>query len=100
MTDFHENDQPRDTIRKRKRAGYQADYRQRLKDDKVPDREDVAAACLRRLLAGWVSRPDAGKTFRRGLLDDLAGRFSREEAERVLDAMIDRARKAHHQHHD
>jgi hypothetical protein len=100
MTDFHETDQPRDKVRKRKQAGYQADYRQRLKDDKVPDREDVAAACLRLVLSVWANRPDAGQDLRRATLDELSGRFSHEQAEKVLDAMIDRTRKARQCRHD
>jgi hypothetical protein len=94
MTDLHEIDQQRrDEARRRKQTGYQASYRQRLKHERVPDREDVAAACLRWVLAAWANRPDTGQAFRRGVLDDLTGRFSREQAERVLDAMICRTRK-------
>ncbi len=94
MTDFHESDQPgRDKVRRRKQKGYQAGYRKRLKCGRVPDREDVAAACLRRVLAAWANRPDAGQALRQAMLDDLTGRFSREQAERVLDAMIHRTRR-------
>ncbi len=98
MTDFHESDQlNRNKLRQHKQKGYQAGYRKRLKHKHVPDREDVAAACLRRVLAAWANRPDAGQDLRQAVLDDLTGRFSREQAERVLDAMIHRTRKTRQQ---
>ncbi len=100
MTDFYETDQLGcDKVRRRKQNGYQAKYRDCLKSGRVPDREDVAAACLRRVLAAWANRPDAGQDLRQAVLDDLTGRFSREQAERVLDAMIHRTRKTRQQRH-
>jgi hypothetical protein len=96
--DFHESDTlNRDKVRRRKQKGYQAGYRRRLKCGRVPDRGDMAAACLRRVLAAWANRPDAGQDLRQAVLDDLTGRFSREQAERVLDAMIHRTRKTRQQ---
>jgi len=101
MTDFHESDQQRrDKVRRRKQTGYQAGYRKRLKCGRVPDREDVAAACLRWVLAAWANRPNTGQNLRRAVLDDLTGRFSREQAERVLDAMICRTRETHQRRRD
>jgi hypothetical protein len=94
MTDFHESDQlRRDKIRRRKQKGYQAGYRKRLKCGRVPDREDMwpPSACGGSCSLGEPAR--CGQALRQAVLDDLASRFRREQAEKVLDAMIHHTRE-------
>jgi AAA+ ATPase superfamily predicted ATPase len=79
--------------RKRKQREYQASYRERLKDDGTPDREDIAAAFLRGLLRLWAAAPDNAGEFRERVLDEMGcDRFNRDQAAKVLDAMIQRER--------
>ncbi|EIM26637.1 hypothetical protein [Microvirga lotononidis] len=95
MEVFYEvEDLKRYRTRKRKQREYQAAYRERLKDDGAPDREDIAAAFLRGLLKLWAVAPDNASDFKERILDDMGrGRFSREQASKVLDGMIERERE-------
>jgi hypothetical protein len=95
MPDFYDtNDLRRFQRRKRKQREYQAGYRDRLKDEKTPDRDDVAAACLRRMLGIWRENASYAELFRDGMVKDLTKRgFGEEQVKTVIDNMIERERR-------
>ncbi|KAA2235589.1 hypothetical protein [Salinarimonas soli] len=92
MTDVYDPSELRQyRARKRAQRRYQADYRERLKVDGIPERDDVAAAALRVVLRALDRNPAAWETLRVGLLNEIArAGFTRAHAAERLDAMVAR----------
>jgi len=80
--------------RLRKQAGYQGEYRARLRRLRIPERDDVAKALIAFCVDCWAYWPEATPKLRNGLLDTLAkAGFNRARSEDVLDGMIERRRQ-------
>jgi len=77
----------------KKQREYQEGYRERLKAEGRPERDDVAAAWLTLTLQMWARRPDMTEAAR-ALAKALAGkgRFSEAQSLAAIEAMVERER--------
>jgi hypothetical protein len=90
--DFHDgNDARRYRARLRRQRGYQADYRQRLKEKAIPQKDDFATACLDELLMMLARDPSAVPGFVGRILRRVTQKFGREASADRLTTMVERA---------
>lgn len=89
--DFHDaSDARRYRARLRRQRGYQAGYRQRLKDGAIPQKDDFATACLDELLVMLARDPSAVPGFVGRVLRRVTQKFGREAAADRLTTMVQR----------
>ena len=90
--DFHDGgDARRYRARLRRQRGYQANYRHRLKEKGIPQKDDLAAACLDELLVILARDPNAVPGFVGRVLRRVTQKFGREAAADRLTTMVERA---------
>lgn len=97
MNDYHDpQDGRRYRARLRRQKDYQARYRDKLKADRTPERDDIAAACLRLILHRAASDPRGSMELLVTIANDLAERsFSKRRTADRITAMVHRLREKH-----
>lgn len=90
MTDFRDpKDGQKYRARLRKQREYQRKYRERLISQRTPERDDVAAACLRALINAVIRRDERVVPLVVATLDGLAAvGFDRQVAHARLRRMV------------
>jgi hypothetical protein len=92
--DFHTAEDARKYRRRlKKQRGYTADWRDGLRGANLPERDDVAAACLRCVLRAYGRNPEGWDVFVNSILDELLRTkpdFDRAGTKNRISEMIDR----------